>query len=268
LAGDEGGGHRCRRLVAPGRVMPLVLGSAEAVIFDMDGVVTDTARVHAAVWAELLDGYLASRGQDDRSFSASDYRQYVDGRARIDGVVDFLRSRGIELPLGNPGDGGSSDTAWGLANRKNELFLAAVERSGVRAFPATTALLRELRALGRPTGIVTASRNADRILATAGVDDLFDAQVDGTVSEAEGLAGKPDPATYLAAARRLGAAPGGSVVIEDALAGVEAGRRGGFGLVVGVDRVGQGDALLRAGADVVVADLGELPLTQPLVGRT
>jgi beta-phosphoglucomutase family hydrolase len=242
-----------------------VLGTAEGVIFDMDGVVTDTASVHEAAWTDLFNGYLVHHGQGQRPFGSDDYRRHVDGRARVDGVVVFLRSRGIELPLGDPADVQSADTAWGLANRKNALFLATIERSGVRAFPGTVALIRELRALDRRTAIVTASRNADRILAAAGVDDLFDAQVDGTVAEIEGLAGKPDPATFLAAARHLDADPVCSVVIEDAIAGVEAGRRGGFGLVVGVDRVGQAAALRAAGADVVVADLEELSLEQPLV---
>jgi len=242
-----------------------VIGTAEAVIFDMDGVVTDTASVHEAAWTELFDGYLAEHAQAHRPFDSDDYRRHVDGRARVDGVVGFLRSRGIELPLGGPADGPTEDTAWGLANRKNSLFLDRLERSGIRAFPGTVALLHELQARDRRTGVVTASRNADRILAAAGVGDLFDVQVDGTVAEAEGLAGKPDPATFLAAVRRLDADPTRSVVIEDAIAGVEAGRRGGFGLVVGVDRVGQAAALLTAGADVVVADLAELSLEQRLV---
>ena len=242
-----------------------VVGTAEAVIFDMDGVVTDTASVHQAAWSDLFDAYLIEHEKAPRPFDPDDYRRYVDGRARVDGVVGFLRSRGIELPLGGPTDEPTANTAWGLANRKNGLFLDTLERSGVHAFPGSVALLRALRARDLRTGIVTASRNADRILSAAGVGDLFDVQVDGTVAEAEGLAGKPEPATFLAAARHLDAAPVRSVVIEDALAGVEAGRRGGFGLVVGVDRVGQAAALLAAGADLVVADLDELSLDQPLV---
>lgn len=251
-----------RRLVnAAGRQ----IRSADAVVFDMDGVVTDTASVHERVWGRLFDEFLARHDPDERAFSADDYRRHVDGRARIEGVTEFLGSRGITLPLGHEDDTPGEGSAWALANRKNELFVDSIERSGVEAFPSTLALIRELRALGRPTAVVTASRNADRILSAAGADGLFDAQVDGTVAEARHLAGKPDAATFLAAVGQLGAAPGDSVVIEDSLAGVEAGRRGRFGLVVGVDRMRQADALRRAGADVVVDDLAQLCLDQPLV---
>ena len=177
----------------------------------MDGVVTDTASVHEAAWTELFDAFLSARGADQRPFGSDDYRRYVDGRARIDGVVGFLRSRDIEVPSGRPGDDApASPTAWGLANRKNDLFIEAVERYGVRAFPGTVDLLQRLQATGRRVGIVTASRNAGRILAAAGVADLFDVRVDGTVAERAGLAGKPDPATFLEAARRLGASPSGA----------------------------------------------------------
>jgi HAD superfamily hydrolase (TIGR01509 family) len=243
------------------------VGTAQAVVFDMDGVVTDTATVHAEVWRRLFDDFFVRRHPDERAFSSDDYRRYVDGRARIEGVTQLLRARGIELPLGDANDPPGDQSAWALANRKNELFVERVERSGVEVFPSTVALIRDLRALGRPTALVTASRNADRILAAAGADDLFDAQVDGTVAEARCLAGKPDAATFLEAVRLLGATPQESAVIEDSLAGVEAGRRGRFGLVVGVDRMHHADALRRAGADVVVDDLAQLSVDEPLRER-
>ncbi|MGE3833940.1 MAG: HAD-IA family hydrolase [Acidimicrobiia bacterium] len=237
----------------------------EAVIFDMDGVVTGTAPVHRRAWAQLFDEYLAGRDQEARPFSGEDYLDHVDGRLRIDGVTTFLASRGVRLPLGQPSDPPSSDTAWGLANRKNELFVASVHADGVDVFPSTLALLRRLRAIGVRTALVTASRNADLVLAAAGASGLFDAQVDGTDAEELGLAGKPDPASFVEAARRLGVSPGATAVVEDARAGVAAAGAGRFGLVVGVDRAGHPDALRAAGADIVVGDLADLP-DEALVG--
>ena len=189
----------------------------------------------------------------------------MDGRARIDGVTGFLSSRGFELPLGDQQDEPGEDTAWAMANRKNELFLSTLERDGVLAFETTLSLIRELRALGRRTGVVTASRNADRILAAAGAEDLFEPR--STAPWPKPKASPESPTRRPSWRRPAGSARlrRGSVVVEDALAGVEAGQRGGFGLVVGVDRVGQADALGRAGADVVVTDLGELSLDEPLV---
>jgi beta-phosphoglucomutase family hydrolase len=236
----------------------------DAFVLDLDGVVTDTAAVHARAWKRLIDDHLrtlAGRGGPPfRPFTDEDYRRFVDGRARIDGVTAFLASRGIELPLGDPRDPPSRETAWGLANRKNELFLAAVADEGVRVFASSVELLRRLRARGIRTAVVTASRNAVQVLEAAGAGGLFDARVDGTDAEGLGLPGKPDPASFLEAAHRLGVDPARAAVIEDALAGVEAGRRGGFGLVVGVDRVGQGQALEEHGADIVVTDLADLVL--------
>ncbi len=239
------------------------LADLEAVIFDMDGVVTDTAAVHAAAWKKLFDKYLQGRADDGGdNFVAfdqgADYERYVDGKNRYDGVRSFLEARGIELPEGTPDDPPEDDTVCGLGNRKDEYFRAWVEEKGVRAYGSTVELIKELKKGGVRVAIVTASRNADQILAAAGVADLFEEKVDGLVAADLGLAGKPDPATYVEAAKMLGVDPAHAAVVEDALSGVESGSRGGFGLVVGVARAGQGDSLRKAGADVVVADLDEL----------
>ncbi len=230
-----------------------------ALILDLDGVVTDTARVHQRAWKQLFDEYLRDNAPGAPPFSAEDYRELIDGRLRIDGTVAFLSSRDITLPIGAPGDPPTAATAWGLANRKNELFVAAVRDGGVDPFPTTFDLLRRARAAGSRTALVSASRNAELVLAAAHAGELFDVRVDGVVAEELALAGKPDPATYLEAARRLGASPGTCVVVEDAVAGVEAGRRGRFGLVIGVDRTGHADDLRAAGADLVVRDLADVP---------
>ena len=245
---------------------PEVLISAaqtDAVVFDMDGVVTQTASVHAAAWKALFDAYLKQRsartGEPFRPFDVeADYLPYVDGKARYDGVRDFLGSRGIELPWGDPSDPPGSETVCGLGNRKNEYFLAEVREHGVQAFPTTVALIKELKAAGIHTAVISASKNTTAILDAAGVRDLFEAQVDGTVADALGLPGKPDPAVFLEAARRVGASAPRSVVVEDAEAGVEAGHRGGFGLVIGVDRADHAAALRAHGASVVVRDLAEV----------
>ncbi len=233
----------------------------DAVVFDMDGVVTDTAGTHEAAWKRLFDELLtaaAPEGADRRPFTSDDYRRFVDGRSRLDGVTTFLASRGISLPEGQPGDAPGCTTAWALANRKNRYLLDELARNGVAVFPSSVELARAARQAGLRTAIVTASRNRAAVLGAAGVADLFDAHVDGVDAAALGLAGKPDPALFLEAARRLGVHPTRAVVIEDALAGVEAGRRGGFGLVIGVARHGEHDDLLAAGADVAVADLAEV----------
>lgn len=231
-------------------------------IFDTDGVITRTATVHEAAWKDLFDRFLRQRseGTDDPfvPFTADDYRRYVDGVPRYDGVARFLASRDIELPAGEPDDGPDRQTVCGLGNRKNDAFLEAVAHHGVEPFESTVDLLRELRTANVPTAAVSASENCAAVLAAAGVDDLFDARVDGLDARDLGLAGKPDPALFTEAARRLGVAPADAAVFEDALAGVEAGRRGGFGLVVGIDRTDHAGELLEAGADLVVADLAEL----------
>lgn len=236
-----------------------------AVIFDMDGVVTDTASVHAAAWKRLFDEFLAARSGAGGSPLAPfdpdvDYRRYVDGRSREDGVATFLAARGIDLPDGGPADPPGSQTVWALAARKNRLFEEVIASDGVRAFNSTVALLTRLRQGGIRTAVVSASRNAATVLAAAGVDELFDVRVDGEEAARLGLPGKPDPALFLEAARRLGVGPVRAAVVEDSAAGVVAARRGAFGLVVGVDRGGHRADLVAAGADVVVGDLGQLDL--------
>jgi len=238
----------------------------DAVVFDMDGVVTQTATVHAAAWKALFDGYLQERAKrSDESFRpfdvGSDYLTYVDGKPRYDGVRDFLASRGITLPWGSPSDPDDAETVCGLGNRKNDFFLREVAEHGVQAFPTTVELIHKLHEAGVETAIISASKNTTAILNAAGVTDLFAAQVDGTVAEQRGLRGKPDPAVFVEAARELGVVPPRAVVVEDAEAGVEAGHRGGFGLVIGVDRASHADALRNHGADVVVKDLGEVAVT-------
>ena len=234
----------------------------DAVVFDMDGVVTDTASVHAAAWARMFDRFLEARasasGAAFTPFTEDDYRRYIDGKPRYDGVGSFLAARGIALPYGEPSDPPDAETVCGLGNRKDRDFLDHLRRDGVAAFPTTIALAERLRGAGLRTAVISASRNLDAVLAAGGVEDLFEVRVGGAEAERLGLAGKPDPAIFLEASRRLGAAPGRTAVVEDALAGVEAGRRGGFGLVVGVDRTGHPGELEAAGADVVVGDLGEV----------
>lgn len=237
----------------------------EAVVFDMDGVVTDTATLHAAAWRKLFEMVLA----DPRSggpgahapFDAvRDYRNYVDGRSREDGVAAFLTARGIDLPLGRVDDQAGAWTVHGLAARKNEFYLDLLAERGARAFPGTVHLLDRLRAGGVPVALVTASRNADAVLAAAGLQGIFEVVVDGDRAAELGLAGKPDPAMFLRAARDLGVAPDRTAVVEDAVAGVQAARRGGFGLVVGVARAGQRAELEAAGAHLVVEDVAQLDL--------
>lgn len=241
------------------------LAGMEAVIFDMDGVITRTALVHSAAWKRLFDEYLQQRaettGEPFEPFNEpDDYERYVDGKNRYDGVRSFLASRGIELPDGSPDDPPGTGTVCALGNRKDEYFLAQVRDEGVATFESTVRLIRQLRERGVRTAVVTASRNAQEVLAAAGVGDLFEERVDGLVAADLGLGGKPEPATFLEAARRLGVDPVRAAVVEDAISGVQAGRAGGFGLVVGVARAGQTQALKDAGADVVVEDLSELEL--------
>ncbi len=234
----------------------------DAVIFDLDGVITDTASVHAAAWKQMFDRFLDGRsgreGEDHRPFSDEDYYLYVDGKPRYAGVESFLRSRGISLPHGDPADPATAQTVCGLGNRKDELFLSVLRDRGVAPFPGSVGLIDRLRKDGFRTAIISASRNCAEVLDAAGVADLFDARVDGVVADELALKGKPDPAVFLEAGRRLGVEPPRAAVVEDSLAGVEAGRRGGFGLVVGVDRSGHAETLREHGADVVVGDLGEL----------
>ena len=242
----------------------------DAVIFDLDGVVTQTAAVHAAAWKRLFDAYLAERaartstGPDGalRPFDLdADYARYVDGKPRYDGVRDFLASRGIELPPGDPPDPPDRETVCGLGNRKNDLFNAEVREHGVKTYASTIELIHHLHDAGIRVGLMSSSKNTAMVLDVTGTNDLFEVRVDGVVAEQVGLPGKPDPAMYLETARRLGVTAARSVVVEDALSGVEAGRRGGFALVIGVDRLGQAAGLAEAGADVVVDDLAEVSVT-------
>ena len=240
------------------------LDRVDAVVFDTDGVLTDTASVHSAAWKRLFDEYLEQRaerlGEPFRPFEELDYLRHVDGKPRYDGVAGFLASRGITLPWGDPSDPPSHETVCGLGNSKNHYFLAHLREHGVHAFPSSVAFVRELGASGVRTAVVSASRNMRAVLDAAGIRQLFDVEVDGVDAARLGLAGKPDPALFLEAASRLEVTPPRAVVVEDALAGVEAGRRGGFGVVVGVDRAGQAAELAARGADVVVDDLGQLGL--------
>jgi beta-phosphoglucomutase family hydrolase len=234
-----------------------------ACLFDLDGVLTQTAKIHAAAWKQMFDDFLrewAERtGEPFDPFDRpTDYDEYVDGKPRLDGVRSFLESRGIELPMGSPADPPEAETVHGLGTRKNELVLELIGDQGVEPYEGSVRFVEAARDQGFRRAVVSASTNCRDVLAAAGIEHLFEIRIDGVVAEREGLAGKPAPDTFLAAARALGAEPAQAAVFEDALAGVEAGRAGAFGWVVGVDRTGQADALRRRGADVVVEDLAEL----------
>jgi beta-phosphoglucomutase family hydrolase len=229
----------------------------------MDGVLTRTAELHAAAWKQMFDEYLARRaaasGEPFVPFDAvTDYDKFVDGRPRLDGTREFLRARGIHVHEGSPADPPDAETVYGLSNRKNELVLALINDKGVTVYPGSLRFLHEVKRDQMASAVVSSSANTIQVLRAAGLENMFDEVVDGIVAEREHMAGKPAPDTYLAAARGLGVNPSAAAVFEDALAGVEAGRAGGFGLVVGVDRIGQADALACHGADVVVTDLAEL----------
>ena len=252
----------------------LILRRFEAVAFDLDGVVTDTARVHAAAWTSTFDSFLKERARRDGArfepFTPEDYRAYIDGRSRLEAIRFFLAHRGITLPGGQATDGPEADTIHGLGVRKNQLFLEQIRTTGVDVYPSTVALIRRLRSLGLKTAIVSASRNCEEILKVARLEGLFDAAVTGLDLERLSLKGKPAPDTFLEAARRLGIAPACVVVVEDAIAGVTAARAGGFGFIIGIDRNGNADALKAVCADIVVSDLAqlELQIEDELTGRT
>jgi len=234
-----------------------------ACLFDLDGVLTQTARVHAAAWKEMFDAFLRERaartGEPFVFFDpVADYTEYVDGKPRYDGVRSFLASRGINLPEGDPSDPPSAETVCGLGNRKNELVLALLKRDGVQVYEGSIRYVRAVRDAGLHRAVVSASANCRDVLEAAGIEDLFEVRIDGIVVEQRHLRGKPAPDTFLAAAEELGVGAAEAAVFEDALAGVEAGRAGRFGYVVGVDRAGQRQALLEHGADIVVTDLAEL----------
>jgi beta-phosphoglucomutase family hydrolase len=228
-----------------------------ACLFDLDGVLTDTADLHEAAWKQMFDAFLSGRDAQ-RPFSPPDYEAYVDGKPRYDGVASFLASRGIKLPLGSPSDPPDAETVYGLGNRKNRIVRRLMRRRGVTPFSGSVLFVRAARRAGLRTAVVTASANGRYVLEAGGIGALFDAVVDGSVAERKKLRGKPAPDTYLAAARELGIESEHAAVFEDAVAGVESGRAGRFGYVVGVDRDHQLKALLDHGADVVVRDLAEL----------
>jgi beta-phosphoglucomutase family hydrolase len=238
-------------------VLALPSGIA-ACLFDLDGVLTDTAAIHARAWKEMFDAFLHATDESQRPFDDTDYARYVDGKPRLDGVRSFLEARGIELPEGSPEDPAGAVTVRGLGTRKNDLVLELIRNDGVDAYPGSVRFVEAARDQGLRRAVVSSSTNCREVLIAAGIEHLFEVRVDGIVAEREGLAGKPAPDTFLAAARALDVAPSSAAVFEDALAGVEAGRAGRFGCVVGVDRVDQADALKERGADIVVRDLGEL----------
>jgi beta-phosphoglucomutase family hydrolase len=229
-------------------------------LFDLDGVLTRTAVVHAAAWKEMFDDFLQHRdGPGFRPFDpVADYDEYVDGRPRAEGVRSFLASRSIELPEGADDDPPERDTVHGLGNRKNRIVLEKIRTEGVEAYPGSVRYVEAVRAAGLRTAVVSSSANCKDVLVAAGIEKLLDVRVDALVATRLGLAGKPSPDTYLQAARELGADPEQAAVFEDALVGMDAGRAGGFGFVVGVDRVGQAAELRRHGADTVVTDLADL----------
>lgn len=232
-------------------------------LFDLDGVLTKTAKVHDAAWTQMFDEYLRERahqaGQQFVPFDpVTDYDLYVDGKPRADGTRSFLTSRGINLPEGREDDPPDAQTVYGLGNRKNAIVLRRIRADGVQAYAGSVRYVRAVRDAGLPTAVVSSSVNCRDVLIAAGIEDLFGARIDGVVAEREQLRGKPEPDMFLAGARAIGLKPAAAAVFEDALAGVASGRAGGFGYVVGVDRAGQAKALMEHGADVVVDDLADL----------
>jgi beta-phosphoglucomutase family hydrolase len=247
----------------PARMLAISREHYDAVLLDLDGVITDTASLHAACWKKMFDEYLQNRARETgEAFSAfdiaTDYRLYVDGKPRFDGVRDFLRSRDIRLPEGSPDDRPEAVTVAGLGNRKNDLVNKIIEQVGVRPYEGTVKLVHQLRQRGFKIAVVTSSQNCSAVLKAAELDALFDLQVDGNVIHERHLAGKPAPDTFLIAAQLLGVEPARAIVIEDALSGVQAGLNGNFGLVIGVARKGNAEELRHEGAHLVVNDLSEL----------
>jgi beta-phosphoglucomutase family hydrolase len=238
-------------------------GRIRACLFDLDGVLTETAKVHAAAWKEMFDTYLRARADKRGDLfvpfaGENDYDAYVDGKTRADGTRSFLSSRHISIPEGTAQDSADLCTVAGLGNEKNFIFLRKIREGGVEAYPGSVRYVRAVRASGLARAVVSSSVNCAAVLVAAGIAELFEVRIDGVTVNEDRLRGKPAPDTFLAAARALSVRPEQAAVFEDALSGVEAGRAGGFGFVVGVDRVGQGDALRGHGADTVVNDLGEL----------
>jgi beta-phosphoglucomutase family hydrolase len=235
----------------------------QACLFDMDGVITQTASVHDAAWKEMFDEFLRSwSAEHNQPFvpfdPVNDYDEYVDGKPRLEGTKSFLESRGIELPQGTEEDKSGAPTIWGLSNKKNDLILEVLARDGVKVYEGSQRYVDAVRKAGLKTAIVSSSANTEAVLKAGGVADLFDVRVDALVADARHLHGKPAPDTFLEAAKMLGVPAANACVFEDALAGVAAGRAGHFGFVVGVDRIGQADQLRAHGADAVIKDLAEL----------
>jgi beta-phosphoglucomutase family hydrolase len=243
--------------------VPALPDSISACLFDLDGVLTQTAKVHAAAWKQMFDAYLLDRarqtGEPFRPFEiATDYAKYVDGKLREDGVRAFLAARGIRIREGSADDPPTAETVYGLGTRKNELVLDLIQQGGVEVYEGSVRFVEAVRDAGLRRAVVSASKNCRAVLAAAGIEALFEVRIDGIAAADKHLRGKPAPDLFLAAAAALGIDPAHCAVFEDALSGVEAGRAGGFGWVVGVDRVGQAEALRRHGADRVVNDLSEL----------
>jgi beta-phosphoglucomutase family hydrolase len=235
----------------------------DAVLLDLDGVLTATAKLHAAAWKQTFDEYLRYRAETRKETFVpfdigEDYRQYIDGKPRFDGVKSFLTSRGIDLPYGDPSDPPTAETICGIGNKKNELVNEIMAREGVEAYPGSVRAVTYWKDRGYKTAVVSSSNNCEAVLKAARIESLFEVRVDGLTATALHLAGKPEPDTFLEAARQLGVEAKRSIVVEDALAGVQAGKRGGFGLVIGVARTGNAAPLKEHGADVVVGDLAEL----------
>ena len=242
---------------------PVTREKYDAVLFDLDGVLTDTAKMHATCWKKMFDEYLqkraAEKGEPFRPFEiTTDYKHYVDGKPRFDGVRDFLKSRGILLSQGAPNDWPQKETVCGLGNRKNELVNEMIDTVGVEAYEGTVAFLHHVRHEGFKTAVVTSSQNCESVLKAAKISELFDAKVDGITIAHQNLNGKPAPDSFLKAAKILGISAARGVVVEDAISGVQAGAKGGFGLVIGVARKGNADELKKNGAHIVVNDPGEM----------
>lgn len=243
-------------------LVPILPEGISACVFDLDGVLTDTATLHAAAWKRMFDDFLSQRsersGEPFAPFEANDYAAHVDGKLRQDGVRSFLSARGISLPEGTSDDPPGAETVHGLGNRKNELVLELIRRGGVDVYDGSVRFVEAVRDAGIRRAVVSASRNTRQVLERAGIADLFETIVDGVVAAERRLSGKPAPDTFIAAAEALGVATASAAVFEDALSGVEAGRAAGFGWVVGVDRANHAEALRTRGADIVVTDLAEL----------
>lgn len=234
----------------------------EAVIFDLDGVITRTAVTHSTAWKKMFDNYLRERekkyGEPFREFTQNDYLNYVDGKPRYKGVDSFLKSRGIHIPWGSPADAPGKETVCGLGNTKNELFTEVLRNDGAEVYSSTVELIRELKDAGIKLGVASSSKNCKAILEAVNLQDFFGARVDGVVSAERGLNGKPEPDIFTTACKMLGVSPARSIVAEDAVSGVQAGSKGGFGLTLGIARKGNVEELRQNGADVVVTDLEEI----------